>query len=79
MISTQDTETILTTVYDNDGESYGVVVKFDWDLGINSYIVSNIRWHYIASVNPVSDSVMDDIKDGIIEHFPHKGHIDFEL
>lgn len=79
MIDLQDTETILTTVYDNDGESYGVVVKYDWEKRINSYIVSNIRWHYIAQVDPVADSVMDDIKDGIIEHFPYKGHIDFEL
>lgn len=75
----QDTETIITTVYDDDGEAYGVVVKFDWEKRINSYIVTGIQWRYIANVNPVANSVMDDIKDGIIEHFPYKGHIDFEL
>ena len=72
-------EKIITTVYDNAGEAYGVIVNFDWELTHDSiYLISDIKWQYIdRTVKPEADGAMDDVKDGILAHFD-KGPIDFD-
>lgn len=73
-------EKIITNVYDEQGEAYGVLVNFDWEIDFSGvYIISDIKWQYLCpSVSPIAPSAMDDIKDGILAHFD-KGPIDFKL
>lgn len=71
-------KSIVATVYDNEGECYGVLAEFDYHKGPESYIVTEINWQYLADVKPEADAALDDIKDAILINFPRE-KVDFEL